>query len=104
MFYFTRYDPKDFNRAVLVLGDSGGGVCIMEFSTATTCLFSSQPGVMENHRIAFPELLQYRHDGLRVTHMTKVGNYMRTFCVCFHGNHPIMGSYNRCASNEYMYA
>ena len=54
VFYFTRYDPKDFNRAVLVLGDSGGGVCIMEFSTATTCLFSSQPGVMGKPSYCIP--------------------------------------------------
>lgn len=37
-----RFDPKDYNRAVLVLGDSGGGVCIMEFHNALSSLFGVQ--------------------------------------------------------------
>ena len=34
-----RYDDKEFDHAILVLGDSGGGICIMEFTRATRCLF-----------------------------------------------------------------
>ena len=37
-----RFDPKDFDHAVLVLGDTGGGVCAMEFLSATTSLFGVQ--------------------------------------------------------------
>lgn len=34
-----RYDNNDFDHAILILGDSGGGICVMEFYRATRCLF-----------------------------------------------------------------
>ena len=67
-----RFDPEDFNRAILVMGDSGGGVCIMEFSAASSHLFGLQLGIHDNHRISFPELLYRKHDGLKVTYIPKV--------------------------------
>ena len=34
-----RFNSFDQNKAVLVMGDNGGGVYTMEFDSATTCLF-----------------------------------------------------------------
>ncbi len=34
-----RFDPKDMNKAVLIMGDSGGGLVVMEFFSAASNLF-----------------------------------------------------------------
>ena len=37
-----RYNMKDSNQSVLLLGDTGGGVTVLEFSKASQGLFLSQ--------------------------------------------------------------
>ena len=54
------------------MGDAGGGVCIMEFSAASSQLFGLHLGIHDNHRIPFPELLYHKQDGLRITYLPKV--------------------------------
>lgn len=39
-----RYSMKDPNQSVLLLGDTGGRVTVLEFSKATQGLFLSQDG------------------------------------------------------------
>ena len=72
MWSFKRFDPKDYNRAILVMGDSGGGVSVIDFSAASSHLFGLQLGIHDNHRIPFPELIYHKHDTVKVTYIPKV--------------------------------
>lgn len=82
---FHRFDPRDYNRAVLVMGDSGGGVCIIEFTSASSHLFGLQLGIHDNNRIPFPELLNHKHDGVKVTYIPKASlvNSSGHACILF---------------------
>ena len=61
----------DPNQAILIMGDSEGGVCIMEFSRATTYLFV--PAVGSNSHVTFQELLDQKyHESVRTTYFPKV--------------------------------
>ncbi|KAL5475077.1 hypothetical protein EMCRGX_G027131 [Ephydatia muelleri] len=67
-YWFNSFDQ---NKAVLVMGDNGGGVYTMEFDSATTCLF----GVMlysikqeEVVRLTFYELQSNKLDGTKITY------------------------------------
>ena len=73
-----RFDPRDYNRAVLMMGDSGGGVCIMEFTRASSHLFGLHLGIHDNNRIPFPELLCHKHDGVKVTYIPKVSHQVNS--------------------------
>ncbi len=70
MYYW--FDPKQVNHAVLVLGDTGGGVTVMEFSNITNSLFCSPANHHECQRITFSEL--YKQDGLKITYKPKLHN------------------------------
>ena len=54
------------------MGDAGGGVCIMELTTASAHNFGLQFGIHDTHRIPFPELVYHKHDGVKVTYIPKV--------------------------------
>jgi hypothetical protein len=54
------------------MGDAGGGVCIMELTTASAHHFGLQFGIHDNHRIPFPELVYRKHDGVKVTYIPQV--------------------------------
>ena len=54
------------------MGDAGGGVAIMELTTASAHNFGLQFGIHDNHRIPFPELIYRKHDGVKVTYIPKV--------------------------------
>ena len=47
-----------------------GGVCIMEFSRATVCLFP--PTVGSSNMVSFQELLDGKYDGVKTTYYPKV--------------------------------
>ncbi len=52
------------------MGDTEGGVCILEFSRATSYLFI--PAVGSNNHITFHELLEQKYEGVRTTYFPKV--------------------------------
>lgn len=61
------FDPKQLNYAVLVFGDTGGGILTMEFSNITNCVFGwSASHQMSSQTITFSDLLHKKHDGLSV--------------------------------------
>ena len=69
MYYW--FDPKNFNKAVLVLGDNSGSLIILEFTNITSHLLGCAT-THDNHRLTFAELTHYKQDGLKVTYMPKV--------------------------------
>ena len=68
--FALRYSPLDPNQAILIMGDTEGGVCIMEFSRATSYLFI--PAVGSSNHVTFHELLEQKYDGVRTTYFPKV--------------------------------
>ena len=68
------------------MGDAGGGVCIMELTTASAHHFGLQFGIHDSHRIPFPELVYRKHDGVKVTYIPKVDeNYNFMGALQFYG-------------------
>ena len=79
MFTF-RFNPIDPNQALLVMGDTEGGVCVMEFSRAMTYLFI--PAVGSNNLVTFHQLLKKKYDGVKTTYFPKVNhNFVSSIIV-----------------------
>ena len=67
------------------MGDAGGGVCIMQLTTASAHHFGLQFGIHDKHRIPFPELVHHKHDGVKVTYISTVLAKCFSVLPCFAG-------------------
>ncbi len=68
--HLSRYHHVDPNRAILIMGDSGGGVCVMEFNRAMAYLFIHPAG--NCNLITFHSLLTQTFEGVTVSYFPKV--------------------------------